>query len=370
VHVGSNCVRLLRDGTAAFPAMLEAIARAKDEVLLEMYWIGADRVGERFRAALVERALAGVRVRILFDAIGSLATPESFWTSLIRAGAEVQEFSPISPFNRRFRLRRVAHRDHRKLLVVDGEIGIVGGINIGEEWAPPESPGSAWRDDDVEIRGPAARALRAVFYEVWRRVGRSMPVEALELASRREEEPHVRVLTNRIEYRPNRAILRAYLHGLRHATTSVDIASAYFLPGPRFLHALRVAARRGVRVRLLVPERSDVRIVALAMNSLYGRLLADGAEVFAYSPRVLHAKTVIFDNRFTMIGSHNLDAASSRFNLECNVIVDSPQFAGIVRESFEADLNDARKLDLDVWRHRPKRLRLLGWCAALFERLL
>lgn len=368
VAVSSNHVRLLRDGTAAFPAMLAAIACAKEEVLLEMYWIGADRIGNLFRAALLERAAAGVRVCVLFDAIGSLATPDSFWKPLVDAGAEVQEFSPISPFKRRFRIERVAYRDHRKMLVVDGDVGFTGGINIGELWAPPEFPESAWRDDGIEICGPAARDLRAAFYDVWGRVGRKVPADAA--VPNEKEHTRVRVLTNRIEAGPNRAIRRAYLSAVRHAATSVDIASAYFLPGTRFLHALRAAARRGVRVRLLVPEHSDMLFVALAMNSLYGRLLAAGAEVFAYSPRVLHAKTAIFDARYTMIGSHNLDALSWRFNLECNVVVDSTEFAGVVRESFERDLRDAKKLDLEVWRRRPRWLRLIAWFAALFRTLL
>jgi cardiolipin synthase A/B len=367
VRVGANEVRLLRDGAAAFPAMLDAIARAQKEVLLEMYWVGDDRVGGQFRAALRERALAGVHVRVLYDAVGSLETPETFWTPLVAAGAEVQEYSPISPFKRRFHLERIAYRDHRKVLIVDGEVGFAGGINIGEHWAPLETPASAWRDDDIEIRGPAARALRAAFYDVWRRAGRRSPPD---VAKSVEVDSGVRILTNRIEHRPNRAIRRAYLLGVRRATVSIDIANAYFLPDIRFLHALRRAAGRGVRVRLLVPEHSDVRIVALAMDSLYGRLLADGVGVFAYLPRVLHAKTAIFDGRFTMIGSHNLDAASSRFNLECNVVVDSAEFAATVRESFERDLHDAKQLDLEAWRSRPAWLRLFGWFAALFERIL
>jgi cardiolipin synthase len=370
VSVGSNRVRLLRDGVAAFPVMLEAIAGARREVLLEMYWIGNDRVGQSFRAALLERAQAGVRVRVLFDPIGSLETPAAFWVPLLEAGVEIDEYSPISPFKRRFRLARMAHRDHRKLLVVDSEIAVLGGINIGEPWSPPGFPEKAWRDDDVEIRGPAAGVLRTAFYDVWRRAGREVDREVLAVPSREDEVQGVRVLTNRIEYRPNQVIQRAYLSAVRHAAKSIDITSAYFLPGLRFLRALRRAARRGVRVRLLIPAHSDVLLVALAMNSLYGRLLSDGAEVFAYEPRVLHAKTATFDGQFAMIGSHNLDTISWRFNLECNVMVESAEFTSIMTESFERDLRDAKKLELSAWQSRPAWLRLLGWFAALFQRLL
>jgi cardiolipin synthase len=367
VAVGDNRVALLRDGAEAFPAMLEAIAKAEREILLEMYWIGADRVGVRFRDALVERARAGVGVRVLYDSIGSLRTPAAFWAPLTDAGAEVREFSPISPFRSTFHLERLAHRDHRKLLVIDGHAGFVGGINLGEEWLPVEPSGAAWRDDGVLIEGPAARDLRAAFYRVWGRIGGQVPLD-VDFAGRAPDG--VRVLTNRIGRRDKRTIVRTYLHGLRRAKASIDIASAYFLPGPRFLIALRRAARRGVRIRLLVPERSDLPFMALAMGSLYGRLLSDGVRVFAYAPRILHAKTAIFDGRLTMIGSHNLDSVSSRFNLECDVAVESAEFAKIVTASFERDLGEATELDLTSWRDRPAWVRAVGWFVALFERLL
>jgi cardiolipin synthase len=368
VDVGANRVRLLHDGAQAFPAMLLAIAGAEREILLEMYWIGADRIGVQFRDALVKRASAGVRVRVLFDAIGSLETPDSFWRPLLEAGALVQEFSPISPFKRQFRAGLLAYRDHRKVLVVDGIVGFTGGINIGEHWAPPDAPESAWRDDAIEIRGPAVRALRSAFNQVWRRTGRKVTSDGIKTP--RSRDRRVRVLTNRVGLHPSRSILRAYLLGLRRAERSIDIANAYFLPGPRFLHAMRRAARRGVRVRLLIPSQSDVWVVALAMSSLYGRLLSDGVEVYAYAPRVLHAKTAVFDTRYTMVGSHNLDTLSSRFNLECNVVVDSPEFARIARASFERDLADAERLDVETWHERPLSLRFLAWSAALFRSVL
>ena len=348
--------------------MLEAIAGARHEILLEMYWIGADRIGLQFRDALAERAAAGVQVRVLYDSFGSLEMPDRWWKPLLDAGAHVQEFSPLSPLKRQFRAAEVAHRDHRKVLVVDATIGFTGGINIGELWAPPDSPASAWRDDCVEIRGPVVLGFRSAFNEVWRRSGRV--VTMAEVTSVSVEDPLVRILTNRLGDHPSRSIRRAYLHGMRRAKVSIDIASAYFLPSVGFLRAMRNAARRGVRVRLLVPAHSDVWIVWLAMNSLYGRLLADGVEVYAYAPRILHSKTAIFDARYTMIGSHNLDAQSWRFNLECNVLIDSPEFAETVSEAFERDLAEADLVDLAKWRTRPRIIRFLGWFAALFRTFL
>jgi len=367
IAVGAHSIRFLRDGAAAFPAMLEAIEGATREVLLEMYWFSADRVGHQFLAALVERARAGVRVALVFDGIGSFETPRAFWAPLIEAGAEVHEFAPFSPFRRRFRARRMLFRDHRKILVVDGEIGFAGGINIGEQWAPPDDPVGAFRDDAVELRGPGVRWLRAACLKTLRRCGSRLRASPADGAP---DDPLVRVITNRIGSHRKRAIRSAYMRELRRATQSLDIASAYFLPGPLFLAAMRAATRRGVRVRVLVPERSDVWIVPLAMHSILGRLLADGVEVYAYAPRVLHSKTAIFDGRYTFIGSHNLDALSLSFNLECDVVVESVEFARVVRDAFEDDLTHAHRLDLASWRQRPLSLRTFAWIAALFRSLL
>jgi cardiolipin synthase len=178
------------------------------------------------------------------------------------------------------------------------------------------------------------------------------------------------VLTNRVARYGDRAIRRGYLQGIRRSTLSIDIASAYFLPGPIFLLAMRRAARRGVRVRVLLPARSDVWIVALATQSIVGRLLADGVEVYAYAPRILHSKTAVFDGRFTVIGSHNLDALSLSHNLECDVVVDSLEFGRVVLDVFEDDLTHAHRLDLASWRRRSMLLRVVAWLAALFRPLL
>jgi cardiolipin synthase len=308
-----------------------------------------------------------VHVALVFDGVGSFETPRSFWAPLVDAGGEVHEYAPLSPFRRRFRARRMLFRDHRKILVIDGEIGFAGGINIGEPWAPPDDPERAFRDDALELRGPGAQWLRAACLKTLRRYGSRLRASPTDPAA---DDPRLRVITNRIGSHAKRAIRSAYMSELRRATRSLDIASAYFLPGPLFLAAIRAATRRGVRVRVLVPERSDVWIVPLAMQSILGRLLAAGVEVYAYTPRVLHSKTAIFDERVTFIGSHNLDALSLSFNLECDVVVDSAKLARVVRDAFEDDLTHARRLDLASWTRRPLSLRALAWMAALLRSLL
>ena len=363
--VGADRVRLLRDGLVAHAAMLDAIGGAKREILLEMYWIGADHVGRRFRDALAARASAGVTVCVIYDAVGSFGLPSAFWSPLVQAGGHVREFSPIAPWRRGFRFGRIRSRDHRKNLVVDHEIGFAGGINLGDAWAPPEGPG--WRDDAIEIRGGAAQRIREAFFRVWADLGGTPPAR-LGIAAR--PGARVRVLTNEIVGGPDRAIRRAYLRRIRHAQTSIMIASAYFLPGPLFLFALRRAARRGVRVRVLVPGRSDVWVVALAARSIIGRLLRDGVEAFAYSGRLLHSKTAVFDERFATIGSHNGDARWWKCERECNAMGDDAAVGAHAARSFDVDCADAQALSLDAWRSRPWTLRLAAWFVALFRELL
>jgi cardiolipin synthase A/B len=361
-------VRHLRDGGEAFPVMLRAIREAKREILLEIYWFSADRTGLVFRDALVDRARAGVRVRVIFDSIGSLDTPAAMWSSLRAAGAEVHEFAPVALFLRRFRASRIALRDHRKILVVDGEKGFAGGINIGDEWSPADSGGADWRDDAIEIRGPAVSELRALFFETWRRTRGAIPADAQPMSP--EPSGGVVVLANRVAHGRRRRIQHAYLAGIHRAERRIDVANAYFLPGRGFLAALRNATRRGAEVRILIAERGDVLVASLAIRWLVGRLLAYGCRVFVLRDRVLHAKTAIFDDTMAMIGSSNLDTRSLKYNLECNVAVFDAAFAAAVRASFERDLANASELSLAAWSGKSLAHRLLGRLAYAMRAIL
>jgi cardiolipin synthase len=356
--VDGNRVRLLRDGREAFPAMLEAIGRARREVLLEMYWIQGDRAGAMFRDALTERARNGVDVRVTYDALGSIGAPASMWAPLLAAGGQVYEFGPLSPLRQRF-LKRLNFRDHRKILVVDGECAFTGGLNIGDPWLPTEQGGGNWRDDAIELRGSVAADFRALFYETWRRSGRPIPTGVGRLT--RPSSDRVVLLTNRRRHR--RSIRHAYLSGLRRAQRHIDITNPYFLPGPIFLTALKRAQARGAEVRILIPGQSDVWVVSMAMGSLIGRLLESNVRVFAYQGRVLHAKTAVFDETLAMVGTYNLDARSRRYNRECNVAVYDAAVASAARASFEQDLQESIELSLDGWKQRSLAHRFFAWFA-------
>jgi cardiolipin synthase len=364
--VGGDSVRLLRDGTQAFPAMLEAIAGAQREVLLEMYWIGPDAVGERFRDALADRARAGVKVCVIYDAVGSIGITPAWWRPLFAAGGRAVEYHSISPLDPRFRLERIELRDHRKVLVVDGVRGFTGGINLAAPWLAPVDGGAGWRDDVIEVRGDATEELRTLFYRTWRKLTReSAPLDVRPL-SRKHKRP-VWVLAS--QWRTRRSIHREYVVRIGRARDRVDIANSYFVPDRRVRSALFQAVRRGVRVRVLVPSKSDVPVVQFAVEALFDTLLRHGVEIWALPGTMLHSKTAIIDDLFTTIGSYNLDERSWRKNLEVNLAVEDQAFARHVREWFEHDLRAATRIDLEAWRERSLPRRGLEWAAYAMRRL-
>jgi cardiolipin synthase len=365
-EVGRDRVRLLRDGTQAFPAMLEAIAAAEREILLEMYWVGPDAAGERFREALAARAQAGVRVCVIYDAVGSMGITPAWWRPLFAAGGRAVEYHSISPLDPRFRLERVELRDHRKMLVVDGATGFTGGINLAAPWLSAAEGGAGWRDDVVEVRGEATQELRTLFFRTWRKLTREAPPLDVRPLSRKRKRP-VWLLAS--QWRTRRSIHREYVVRVGRATQRVDIANSYFVPDRRVRAALFTAVRRGVRVRVLVPAKSDVPVIQFAVEALFDTLLRHGIEIWALPGTMLHAKTAIIDDEFTTIGSYNLDERSWRKNLEVNLAVEDRAFARHVRAWFEHDLGAATRIDLTTWRDRSLARRGFEWAAYAMRRL-
>jgi cardiolipin synthase len=347
-RVGSDEVRLLRDGAEAFPAMLEAIGAAEHEVLLEFYWIATDRIGRRFRDALVESAARGVRVRVIYDSLGSRGLGDEWWTPLRREGGDVREYHSLRPLHATFRLDHLVQRDHRKLLVIDGVKGVIGGINIGDEWLPTSDGGAGWRDDAIAVRGDVSRDLRALFYRTWHRVTREpFPADVAPLRPQRGRT--VYVLAS--QRRRRRSIYREYRSRIVGARRSIDLAHAYFVPDRTIRHDLFRAVARGVKVRVLLPEVSDVPGVQLAVEAMFGSFLRHGVEIYALPPPMLHAKTAIIDRLFVTIGSYNLDERL-RKNLEANVAVVDARFAEHVTGWFEHDLARAAQIDRIAWEKR------------------
>lgn len=361
--VGNERVRLLQDGKESLVAMLDAIANAKRDVLLEMYWIGDDIVGHSFLAALTDAASRGVSVRVVFDAVGSLAIGLPFFVPLLRRGGLVREYNAISPWS----LGVLEVRDHRKLLVVDGERAFTGGVNLAKQWAPTEAGGDGWRDDMIEVRGQTAAELRTYFYGTWRRLTRHRNPPDLARIPRMTTRP-VSVLSSRAR---RRRIHRAYVRRIRGAKRTVDIANPYFVPDFLVMRALFAARRNGARVRILVPERSDIPLLRYAQNGLLERLLRRGVEIYALPGAMMHQKTAIIDDEWVTIGSYNLDERSLRKNLELNVAVEDAPFATYVRQtSFDGDVRVARRVDRAHFARRGLLERATEQLALVFRRLL
>ena len=346
--------------------MLEAIGSARDEVLLEMYWIGPDAVGERFRSALTESARAGVDVCVIHDALGSIGITPAWWGPLIAAGGRVVEYHAVSPLDPRFQIEQIELRDHRKLLVVDRLHGFTGGINLAAPWLPTPEGGAGWRDDMIEVRGEASEELRTLFYRTWRKLTGEGPPADVRPLSRRHTRP---VWALASQWRTRRSMHREYVKRIGHARERVDIANSYFVPDRRVRAALFRAVRHGVQVRVLVPGKSDVPVVQFAAEALFDTLLRHGVAIWALPGTMLHAKTAIIDDTFTTIGSYNLDERSWRKNLEVNLAVEDRAFARHVRSWYERDLEAATRIDLATWRGRSLARRGFEWAAYTLRRL-
>jgi cardiolipin synthase len=359
-----NRVRLLHDGAQALPAMLAAIHAAHQEVLLEMYWFGSDRTGRRFAEALMERARAGLCVRVTYDAIGSLEAGTAMFDEMRDAGVEVHEFHPIAPWRTRFNFARINQRDHRKLLVVDGVRAYTGGFNLGDPWAPKAEGGQGFRDDGVEVVGSAALELRALFY-------RTFPAHPIPLRHEviNDGDTEVTVLASDL-HAERRDIYDGYINAIARATRDIIITNSYFIPAGRVRRALARAVLRSVRVRVLMPRDTDVKLAQLASRHLYTRLLRDGVELYEWAGGILHSKTAVIDDHWCTVGSFNFDARSVYNNLELNVAIVSEEVNGALRKRVELDLADSVKIDLREWKKRSLFIRVVERIVYAFRWLL
>lgn len=374
---GEDAVTLLRDGLEALPRMFNAVRGAQREVLLEMYWLDSSPVGRDLVQALTARAKQGVKVRVIYDAIGSLGVDRSMYDPLLEAGGQVLEFNPIAPWRQRFRLTAVSRRDHRKILVVDGRAAFVGGLNIGMEWVPSSQGGGGWRDDVAELRGPCCERVRALFYDVWREQGGEVPDDFVPRTRRqltslaRAELSRERItVLGHDAWGARRAIRRAYLSRIRSARRRVIIVNPYFVPDGGVLRALHRAAKRGVEVLVVVPRMSDVPAVTWAGRALYAWLMRRGVQVYEWVGPMLHAKSALIDDWATT-GSYNLDFRSLRYNLEANVATTEAPFIDAMERTILDDLaTHCEPVTLEAWSRRPWSEKLRAAALYLFRKLL
>ena len=345
--ITGNSIEPIADSPKALDAIVALISGAAAWVHFENYIIRDDRTGRRVAEALMERAAAGVKVRVLYDALGSFGTGRRFWRALRRSGAEVRAFHPIisgHPFD-------LFVRDHRKLVVADGARAMVGGLCIGNEWAgDPASGREPWRDTMLRVCGPAATALDRAFADVWEQAGAPLVVE--ELTADPSECGNCAVCVvggipfeGRI-YRATQLIAAA-------ARQRLWITDAYLVPPAPLYAALLDAAKSGVDVRLLVPGASDLRGLQRFTRVGYRELLRAGVRVFEWLGPMIHAKTLVADRQWTRVGSSNLNVSSLLANYELDVLTDDLATADQMAAQFRRDLQESREIVL-----QPRRLRL------------
>ncbi len=364
-----NRFQLFDNGAAGLRAMLAAIERARRRIHLETYIFRTDSTGQRFLAALEQKAREGVSVRLLYDAFGSLGLDPTALLPLIRAGGDVVAFNPLRRLYPRWLPRR---RDHRKILVVDGDVAFVGGLNIGDEYnAGPADGVGNWRDTHVQVEGPAVADLEAVFLESWFRAdGPNLPWRQLLAGpAHRPGDERCAVVADGPSY--HRRVMRDLLViGLEQAQEQVRLTSPYFAPDPKVLNALTSAAARGVIVRLLLAGRTDHPVLRRAVRALLPRLLAAEVQVYEYEGSMLHAKSTVVDGRWAIVGTSNLDRQSFEHSYEVNLVIEGGSVPPALAAMFDRDLTASSRIDQGVLEARRWFTRLIDWLAAFVLRVI
>lgn len=368
-----NKVTLLVDGKAAYAAMFKAIQDARDHINLETYIIEDDETGRKFVDLLMQKQAEGVQVNLIFDSVGSFSTPAPFFQRLRDGGIQVVEFNPVNPFKAHGKWR-LAHPDHRKILIIDGKVAITGGINISKVYSSTpfrrgkdEKAPLPWRDTDVQIEGPAVAELQKLFQDTW------LKQKGPEL-SERNYFPELKEVGNALVRvvgstpgQDNRVTFIVYVSAITFAEHSVHMTNAYFIPDDQILDAFTDAAGRGVDVKIILPSTSDSSLAVYAARYNYSELLKAGVKLFERRNAVLHAKTAVIDGVWSTVGSTNMDFWSLLSDDEVNAIILSREFAGEMEKMFVMDLAGSDQIQWEEWKKRPLFQRIRELFAHLFS---
>ena len=362
-----NRVVLFTNGSCFFQELFEALRSAECSILLEYYIIRNDHTGSALAAELIAAVKRGVRVLLVYDYIGCIDTPSAYFKKLAQQGIELIPFNVPS-------FRRGIHwfdrRNHRKMTIIDSKLAFLGGFNIADEYAGVGVHRNRFRDLGFCVSGSVVQELIGSFGDIWQ--------------MERDERPDLQPVCDKITgkkyfghanvaivsggpHQRRSSIRGAFLFNIASASEELLVANPYFVPGPRIIRSLLRASRRGVRVRLLMPARSDVPLVQLVGRSSYGILLRGGIEIFEMERELLHAKVMLIDGERSVIGSANLDQRSFHRNFEINCVIDSGTFGAQVRSELEADFQAARRITLDSHESRGVGRRVLEKFINLFN---
>jgi cardiolipin synthase len=373
-----NKATLLQDGSATYAAMFAAIAQATDHINLESYIIEDDDTGHEFATLLLQAQARGVQVNLIYDSVGGINTPSPFFERLSQAGVAVLEFNPINPLAAKGAWL-LNQRDHRKVLLVDGRIAILGGVNISNVYASGSALQRAnkssakhvpWRDTDIQIEGPVVAEFQKLFLQTWAKQ-HGTPLTAKNYFP--PQKPQGKDIVRAIGSTPDDPYSLIYLtliSAIGNAEKHVRLTNAYFVPDPQLLLALTAAAARGVNVQLILPSQSDSSLVFHAGRAHYAGLLQGGVQIFERQGALLHSKTAVIDGVWSTVGSTNLDWRSFLSNDELNAIILGRDFAAQMQAMFEKDLNASTRIEPQAWAKRPLEFKLKEWLAVLWARLL
>ena len=345
-----NKVELLIDGEATFQSIFSGIESAANYVLVQFYIVRDDVLGRELKKQLIAKAQSGVRVLFLYDEIGSLGLPEAYRQELREAGVEIFPFHSRKGSGNRFQLN---FRNHRKTVIVDGQVAWIGGHNVGDEYMGRDVFFGHWRDTHIRIEGPSIIGAQLAFVEDWRWATDDMP-GALDWSpgqATNDDSGVLIIATGPADEMETASLM--YTQAINAAKKRIWIASPYFVPDDAIVQALQLAGLRGVEVRILIPEKADSYLVSLAAYSFFSEIKAAGVQFYRYQGGFLHEKVMLIDDDVATVGTANFDNRSFRLNFEITAIVVDTGFARTVEQMFENDFNDARLMQLDEYEKKP-----------------
>ncbi|ACC70535.1 cardiolipin synthase [Paraburkholderia phymatum] len=360
-----NSVRTLVNGETTFAAILDAIEHAQRYIVVQFFIMRADALGEMLKDALLAKAAQGVRVYVLYDSIGSFDLPHRYVASLLAGGVLMHPFATNRRFVNRFQLN---FRNHRKIVVVDGQRAFVGGHNVGVEYLGGKPPLSPWRDTHIEVRGPAVASIQFVFTEDWYWATQDLPQLDPPPVDSRDDMHCLVVPTGPADKQETCSLF--FVEAINAARERIWITTPYLVPDEAVFAALRLAALRGVDVRILIPSRRDHRVVFEASKLYAYDSIRAGVRIFRYRPGFLHQKVVLIDDVAAAVGSANLDNRSFRLNFEIMVLTVDHAFAAEVEDMLLHDFDESYEIDRSEYRNAPALRRVLMHVARLFAPIL
>lgn len=359
-----NSVQALHNGDQIFPAMLEAIASARQSITFETYIYWSGEIGKKFTEAFKDRARAGVRVHILMDWIGCQRIARSTLEELAQAGAQVELYRPVRWYN----LTRINNRTHRKILVIDGKVGFTGGVGIADQWLGNAQDADHWRESHFRIEGPVVGQLQAAFMDNWNVMNADVLHGNAYFPDIPACGPSLAQVFKSSPEEGSGSVRLMYLYAISHASHTIQIANAYFVPDSHLRKVLIDAAKKGISIEVIVPGPiTDVAISRRASRAVWGDMLRAGIRIYEYQPTMYHCKYMIVDGLWVSVGSTNLDNRSFRLNDECNLNVIDSTWAQELSLKFAEDRSRSQQITYEAWKKRPLRIRTLEWLSSWLE---